>query len=70
MVMRGMAVVGTPMRHSIAPRKLGEQSIEDGGLKDLKDNLLAQYSYIVWADAVGLTEETDKMIQEAERNCR
>jgi hypothetical protein len=70
MVMRGMAAVGTPMRHSIAPLKLGELSIEDGGLKDLKDDLLAQYSCLVWIDGVGLTEETDKMIQEAERNCR
>ena len=59
----------TQMRHLIVLLRLGEQCIVGGGWMGLRDALAECPEFEAVRDNAGLTEETDKKIQEAVQNC-
>jgi hypothetical protein len=69
-------VVGDKQRRHLTvsivlPRRTGREKFRGGELKDLKRDLLAIcLPTILQNNNAGLTEETDKMIQEELRNCQ
>jgi hypothetical protein len=68
-----MVVAGTQMRHLIVLPKRDGQSTARGGWKGLNRGLLAVALSTFWVVSkhdAGLTEETNKMIEEEAQNCR
>jgi len=66
-----MLVADKWMYHSIELRKLGGRRIEDEESRGLKQDMLAKGSTL-WQSikiGIGLTEETNKKIQEALQSC-